>query len=543
MGEIAAHFDRPESAIPLLKDMLQYAFTENVGGENILRTNAIAFHLRALQLAGEIPSEPKALEKFLTECQIGIVDVGNLKRINEDQAIGGSTAAGDRAIAIHARSIAAATDGHGMVATFRQQGDEFLVLVHPDQPTSQSEMKHHIEKATTQIIQGLATDPGDPLHKIATEHPELLTKTMSWTSLDRVGLPSNICRTDDIAEYLMNAAETAANKSPASSSAKAILRRLDLPRIFDMPPQKDKNAVELIMRAIAQTTTITDREKKPDILQERWTLIDRYLPPSLHETVNSLKQLAKGPEGASLLALLTEETIFNLQFGRNPPILTPWAFRELTQVSKTTTGEYTYDKVGMVSTFFIKVANTLAQRLAGTAILRHLCRTVTRLIPTETSDEQPTMIVCKEGGSLYYSATTDSEKVLSEGLAARFTRLFKALEKLSQSETNRRDKLQPLLVGATLMPIFAPAQSIPKGDRTAEFMGKLYDRVRQNQYLHESRLARALANAMIDFPEMYTVLSAFMLERSARRVQDMTSLEESDRWEAKRLNRQALSQR
>ena len=189
LDTVAGYFERPEEMKPLLQDIMQRAFHERVGGQDILRTNAIAYHLRELQLAGQIPTDPESLKTYLEACQIGIVDVGNLKRTNEDQTIGGSTAAGDQAIALHAQSLSAAVGEKGMVATFRQQGDEFLVLIHPNQPMTTAEMVRNIEAATRAHIQAIASDPQNPLHQIARDHPELLTKTMSFTTLHNVALP------------------------------------------------------------------------------------------------------------------------------------------------------------------------------------------------------------------------------------------------------------------------------------------------------------------------------------------------------------------
>ena len=202
---------------------------------------------------------------------------------------------------------------------------------------------------------------------------------MSFTTLHNVALPLKTQRLDDVAEYLMDAAETQANQAPDPNSTKAKLRRLGLPAIFDLSHDQSSNAIDLITQAIAQTTEITKHEADPVVLSERWKIIERYLPHSLQPTITTLKQAAKDQNGLSMLALLTEETIFNLQFGRVPPILTPWAFRELTQTVRGKTGSYQYQKVGMVSTFSVKVANTLSRRLAGTSVLRNLCHTVTDL--------------------------------------------------------------------------------------------------------------------------------------------------------------------
>ena len=142
-------------------------------------------------------------------------------------------------------------------------------------------------------------DPQNPLHQIARDHPELLTKTMSFTTLHNVALPLKTQRLDDVAEYLMDAAETQANQAPDPNSTKAKLRRLGLPAIFDLSHDQSSNAIDLITQAIAQTTEITKHEADPVVLSERWKIIERYLPHSLQPTITTLKQAAEDQNGLS----------------------------------------------------------------------------------------------------------------------------------------------------------------------------------------------------------------------------------------------------
>jgi hypothetical protein len=216
-----------------------------------------------------------------------------------------------------------------------------------------------------------------------------------------------------------------------------------------------------------------------------------------------------------------------MQFGRNPPMLNNWAFNELV-LTDTSDMPHRFTKLGMVSTFFVKLINSTQGRLAGTRILRHLAKTITTSIKTEPGKYAP-VLISKVGGSFYLALREDSAQDFSHNLAGKLNRTFQTVKFLSRKEPHEDYDSgtfkQFLFRLATRLPIYTtqPIYSAtrPSG-RTLSELGNTYDTLRHTQYLEETAIAHRYYQYYLDkHPEISTLWQAFLAERPERRHQDL----------------------
>lgn len=536
-----------------LHAIMNRAFTERLENEDIHKTNSLAFLLRALQLEEPpfLPTDPTEMRQVLERAWIGSADVNNLKMINdENNEIGGSFKAGNQVVILHEQSIAGADFGPDVrVVLIRPQGDEFFFLAIPkDGDIAEELIKTKITEKTEELINQIVNSPEDhPLKAIAQNHRELIGKSLVFGHLVDLQLPQGVKRMDDMTEWLLSETEEmekrSADPNEPPSASKMYLKKLEVPSLAPRKPDLNGLAIDQIIKAVEQTTKVSDYEANPENQVKRMKTINRYCPASLMPALDELRRLtADNPQANALLLTITEEALFNNQFSRESPILNEWCFDEITR--NTIDGPvYQYEYLGMASTFFLKLINTFEGRIAGTRILRNLADTLTRAIPKEEENVtrgRPDILVKKSGGSFYYAARnqdvleTYQNKIRSSSRRrfpnqADLEKTIADLNSTYQDAPSRLSRLMYLIAsqfvvaGAVRMSISHARQHV----RSDQYWGAKSDEIRNKHYLAETTQAINLAQEFDQLAGIKDLWRAFMAERPSRRYTDLVKLKKA----------------
>ncbi len=521
-----------------LAQVMVKGLSENLAGVELLKPNSIAFALKSLQLEGKIPSDPDELKKYLSRARIGLVDIGNLKMINEDRSVEGSSyAAGNAAIHLHIESITKATQELGITMSLhRPQGDEILPILMSDKEIDPKLLEQTIVKYTNQLIAAIKLDPSHDLHLIAERHSNLITKSMSFAKLKDVKLPSHDLRMGDISEILLSQAEAAeASKQDEHEpnifkrSYKTYIKHFLPEKIFDINTEENIHAVDAIINAVNETTSISPKENDASSLLKRWELVYKYCPPSLQKSIETLKNSTQDDlDKQAIVLTVLDEAIFNTQLQRDPPFLNRWVYLELTQNSKYNSEKFRYTETGMVSTFFLKLINTLDGRLGGNKVLESATSTLSSSAKLDETSDQTDIIFCKDGGSTYWSATENAAEILTKRLnsvlESKISQLSIDLQKYKAFD---KATIAQVIRFWTTIPVFSSLTIPQNGDvvRSQDFFGKHLDSLRNLHYQNESELANYINSISHAASSLaHIVYSAFIKEREVRRVSDLTKI-------------------
>lgn len=477
----------------ILNKLILKTFTDEVAGQRIFKPNSLSFALRSLQLAGAIPSEPNELKTYLENSLIGLFDIIGLKKINEQSDLGGSYAAGDANVLLHIESIARASSNLGYQnITPRPQGDEGLPIFMGDTPNI-DKLTLEITKTTQTLINQAAADSSHPLHQIARDHPELIGKTMGLKRLGDFTIPEKGRRMADICEILIHRLGEITDPTPtedklrsSSPEKRLLLSRLEEylhgVHIYPEDTTPEVSAVDAIVAAVSETTDLSPEELSRDNLNKRWSIFDKYCPPSLASDLKPLRDtIAEDPSKNALLLTLAEEAVFDLTQERNPPILNSWAYQELTE-DKNLEGGFIYHESGIVATNFLKLINIVDGRLGGNQVLEAASLALTTSAGPP-SREFPAIIFCKKGGSYYWSATREGAEKLIANLSSLQDQQIDLLAQFfkhnpSPTPENVASAIRLWSQIPTLSNLPIPATE----DRTHEFFGAFMDSLRTNHY-------------------------------------------------------------
>lgn len=404
----------------LLENLLTRSFTEKVGSEVYFKPNALPYLFRAQQLDGKLSSDPELLRKQLNNTWLAIVDVSNLKLINEME--GSSHAVGDSTINLHTRSVVESTAEDTLTShcLVRFMGDEFADFInHPDQEHSTEQLKILIDKQTKKLIEEAKSNTSHPLYQIATDANKVkyIGKVVKFAKIQDIEIPIDTRRIDDLVEVMHHATEEL-NIDPLetpSTPDKKILHTIsqwDLGIDSSEQNAKTTSSIDTIIRTINQTDfTLTLSEEIIQKNDSRKDQIIRYLPPSLSSTwENALRSVQNDAQKLSRTLTLFEEALFNSQFSRNPPILNDWVFDELAKENKNDLNQFQ-----MVSTPLPKLYNTVTNRLGATSLLKDGAKKTLTLLEVSVPDNsQLNYIIKKQGASLYVLMNEDTRSMFKK---------------------------------------------------------------------------------------------------------------------------------
>jgi len=409
--EYAAQLGLEQSS---LENLLTRSFTEKVGSEVYFKPNALPYLFRAQQLEGKLSKDPNILNEQLKNTWLAIVDVSNLKLINEME--GSSHETGDATINLHTRSVIESTaddvpTSHCLV---RFMGDEFADFInHPDQAYDTELLKQLIEKQTNKLIEEAKSNSSHPLHQIAIDESKVkyIGKVVKFAKIQDIQIPVDTRRIDDLVEVMYHATEEL-NIDPMdvpSTPDKKVLHTIAQWGL-DITDQSQHYQTVSSIDTIIETISQTDFNKtlNDEILQKndpRKAQIIRFLPPSLKSAwENTLQSVQDDAQKLSRTLTLFEEALFNSQFSRNPPILNDWVFDELAKENKDD-----LNQLQMVSTPLPKLYNTVTNRLGATSLLKYGAKkTLALLEKSVPNNNQLNYIIKKQGASLYVLMTEDT---------------------------------------------------------------------------------------------------------------------------------------
>ena len=498
----------------LVKPILTKAFTEQVGEEIYFKPNALPYLFRAQQLQGKLSMEPEILRNQLKNSWLFIIDVANLKKINEMD--GSSHDTGDAAIVLHTRSVEESTKNpdisHCLV---RFMGDEFADFMNNrNKDINPEDIINFIADQTQKLIDEAKKDSSHPLHSIVfdPEKLKLIDKVIQFAPLKNINIPSDVQRMDDMVEVMFKAAEKNHNleKSTPLSADKQILVKiggwgLNLYPTLPMTEQ-NKLAIDQIVLAISGT----DFENNLDevVIEKnmpRSQLIERFLPPSMKETWGNTKALVqKDAQKYAHTIALFEEALFNGQFSRNPPILNEWVFNELAITHKDR-----LKNMRMVSTPFAKLYNSIADRLAATALIKGAAKKTLALLEGSKQGDDPQIqyLIKKQGASFYLLSTDELDQKFVEKAKASN---IKALDQISEA-SDMTDFFSAVREFLFVTPIKV---TMPKENKN---LGQKYESLRKYHYLGEiAQLMRACKKE--DNQNVYNMLLYFLSERASDRL-------------------------
>jgi len=531
--ELSNSFDSHPDNREHLSQILLYGLTENLEGQPLLKPGALAHTLRALQLDGKIPGDNDSLKTYLSKTHLGIVDVGNLKAINEDPKFG-SHQAGNTAILLHLESIHNASQKLGLTTLiFRAQGDEFLCLILPpnnDADFDGKKFREEVSNSTKTMIDNIKTEAKHPLYGIANSQSELITKTLDLIPLKDSTIPEETKRMSDIAELLMAEAEEA-DPSPTAKKInpvkaffkKTIKKHLGDRKISQSSKPRTASTIDRIVQAVAETTKISKREASEEELAKRWQIVDSYCPPSMKMAVEHFSSSTKGnPDQQALILTYIEEALFDTHLKRDPPILNPWAFLELTNTQKDNDGTAFYKCGGMVSPYFLKLINSVDGRLGGNSVISGLADVISNSQRQLAST--PQVIVSKIGGSFYYMATETGASSfldkLSEFQQAQIEKIIVLSQKLPYSLEN----LAILIKEWSKIPVYSEVEFNDSGERTNKSTGLFLDYLRPKHYFTETSLADQINSLCHLSPFTTMLINLFYAERFLSRSSDYFKL-------------------
>lgn len=530
--ELSNSFDSHPNNSKHLSQILLYGLTENLEGQPLLKPGALAHTLRALQLDGKIPGDNDSLKTYLSKTHLGIVDVGNLKAINEDPKFG-SHQAGNTAILLHLESIHNASQKLGLTTLiFRAQGDEFLCLILPnlDADFDGKKFREEVSNSTNMLINTIKAEINHPLNGIAKNQSELITKTLDLIPLKDSTIPEETKRMSDIAELLMAEAEEA-DPSPTAKKInpvkaffkKTIKKHLGDRKISQSSKPRTASTIDRIVQAVAETTKISKRESSKEELAKRWQIVDSYCPPSMKMAVEHFASSTKeSPDQQALILTYIEEALFDTHLKRNPPILNPWAFLELTNTQKNNDGTALYKPGGMVSPYFLKLINSVDGRLGGNSVISGLADVISNSQRQLAST--PQVIISKIGGSFYYMATETGASSfldkLSEFQQAQIEKIIELPQELPYSLEN----LAILIREWSKIPVYSEVEFNDSGERTNKTTGLFLDLVRSKHYYSETALADQINLLCRLSPFTSMLIDLFYAERFLNRSSDYFKL-------------------
>lgn len=467
----------------LLRPLLEKSFIEKVGSEIYFRPQSLPFIYRALQLEGKLSNDPATLRIELQNTYLMIVDVANLKKINEMP--GSSHETGDAAINLHTRAVMeSTTDEESSHCLVRFMGDEFAdYLNNPKNPHSEKEIRELIKQKTEQLIQEAKIAKNHPLNNLATHHPELINQVIQFAKLKDINLSGDIHRMDDMVEAMFAATEEAQGviesspNLPPNKQVLATIKDLTAELLPPVQSQKQgiieqKSALDLIVQAI-EGTNFSSKDPTPELIaknESRIKIIKRYLPKSLQDAWKNIELAKIDSNKTPYILTLFEEALFNMQFSRNPPILNEWVFNELALENQ--------DKLNviqMTSTPFAKLYNTLINRLATTSLLKKAAKNTLNLLGDPVGEsEEPSYIIKKQGASFYILSTQEQ----SEKFRSKIKKYSKdVIEKIASSST-----IQEFFQNTQELLFYTPISYAVKGRETYY---QTMDKLRQTHYLGE----------------------------------------------------------
>lgn len=542
--ELAALYQLVESTLNLDPDVMAvfqrfftFAFTEKLAGRALLKPNAIPFALLSYQKAGILPNDPQQLKELLSSAVTGIVDATNIKRINEDSNIGGSYMVGDATLLLHLASLEHVAAKHNLtLLIFRPQGDEFLPLFIPQNGVTINidDMTNEIEIQTQKLVGEIANDPSHPLYQLAKDHHDLLTKSMSFVTINNITLPQHVARSSDLGEIILAQAEKIApQKETPFSPYKRLLNRLinkhlNSPVFPEIPISGDQSAIDHLVSSVQETLLTLKLEKAdPTNLDERWRLLQRYCPPAFADSLEKILDSTKNdPAKQALILKVLEESFFNTQFKRNPPILNRWlALEHLRQ--RDVHGKPLFTQGGMLSTYFLKLINLSDGRLGGTMVIRTSASQATESAPP-TDSPTSQLIIYKDGGSFYFACTDQAATLYRKNLAENLDHAIKAiLTHIRQNPEDSPANIKQLIRLWAAVPCYT-FLPIPEGDRSNQSIGQYLDALRQAHYLRETTLAQdiyAYSDQIYPHQNLATVINTlFIFERALSRTDNLGTI-------------------
>lgn len=489
-----------------LHSLLKTSLTEQLGTEQYFKPSALPYLYKSLQLEGKLSSDPDTLRNQLQNTWLIIVDVANLKAINELK--NSSHEVGDSVINLSTRSIQEIPlTNNSSQCLIRFMGDEFAIFHNnPDRPSDPESVQKLIDQKTNELIKNAQEDPNDPLHYLATHHKNLIGKVVQFAQLQNIQIPDNIRRADDMVEVMFAAAEKSsphngsASQLSFSKSVHARVKNLDIPAVNEPTTTPTKPAIDMI----ANTITNLDHLPSDELINkndQRMRVIENFVPSSLARIWNQLKLDTQDNMIARTQILnFFDEALFNSQFGRNPPILNEWVFNELTRDRPDLT------HLSMYSSLFTKLFNLLEGRLTGTSLLKSLAGVLTSTY-SDQQTEPPSVIIKKQGASFYMLTTKEFDQSIREKILS--------YNKLTESAIDSATDLKETLRASINLITQSPNVVVLGQDRSATELGEKYDELRQGQYQEELDHLVQLASKY-DKQSFYTILLLFLSERADR---------------------------